>query len=693
VTLQSKMKQAMLMLFLVLSGMFADVSNANMIAQDSQQTAPTSSQKLFPTENVTARRIIMMLFGVAFLLLFANQFKIQSPILETLYVGVLVVTSLSLVAIVGVQLGLPDPQFQPRVNTYALYALAGVLLLEFVILLIRLKRSSMSPKSIIAWIFSIIAQFVFLSFAALLHALFAIWVKYRLIRSGSIVASKSTESVHAWSGLQAKHPEELEASAIPTQFYSQLGRKNLGIAMAGDGIIAPIFHSGALMVLENNGFMSNVRFISAVSSGAWFSSVYSFHSDDDMLGTYLEPSTLEFEQLATSSGNGNFDAALGTWPNIYETYFGALLDRANSPNNLNPWGEAVARSLLSPFGLADKALNSTLQQADKPFPIFTASIKVDSEYAPFEFTPWYSGVLRHAADHVAGFIETTSFNSAFPANLTVPLDGLINAEPETPFSLADLVGLTSSPLAQKYGDAVDATLSKISNGHIKSDKFEYNYWSPRFGALASDKLEFTDGSFVDGLGVLALLRRKVQAILILYPASTDVTMNTDQNIARLFGLRGEANNLAVDARTQVFEAKHYAELLTGLKDRKNHTQSYVFSQRCNVLSNDYAGVVGDFTVDLMWVINAQIPTFEALLPSSTKSALNAQRAQDGILGPEMKIENFLDHNLILTSQFISGFPYVPAVCMTSPEMVTLLKQQTAWVVNEAQDSLQLLLSP
>jgi len=328
----------------------------------------------------------------------------------------------------------------------------------------------------------------------------------------------------------------------------------------------------------------------------------------------------------------------------------------------------------------------------KPFPIFTASLALNQTNVPFEFTPWYSGVARTYEDDVAGFIETTAFNSLPPSGLTAPVDGMVGVLPGTPMSLTELMGLSTTRLTDGIQSLVEKTLTKLSGGKIGIDtSHTFNYWSPRYGALSSgESFQFSDGSYVDGLGVHSLLRRQVQKILVLYPASSDVTTSVDTKIARLFGRSGSADGIdagKINANAKVFSSGDYDTLMNGLSEQKAAGLPYTFRQKCTVLPNAFVGIKGNATVELFWIINSQVKAFENLLPNSTVSALKSQRDTSGPLGAEMIVENFLGDNSFLASNYLTDFPYLPTVTVASPQMVALLKQQTAWIVTNSSDAL------
>ncbi len=376
-------------------------------------------------------------------------------------------------------------------------------------------------------------------------------------------------------------------------------RDSFGIAFSGGGTRAASAALGELRALKVLGWLEQARYITAVSGGAWaavpFTFLPSHFTDGQFLGPYIPPSELD-EKLVRSASRGSFAQAIATAPipGLYlsrvlwrydETYSRAIGKKILRDFDLYQ-GEDSTRDcegpprffaahaaqrdrlisnaktrrpiydrwkcLCSPSQHADDQLCADeflLPAADRPFLIAGATFlekkrRVDaSHFHPVELTPLYSGIRKSFEfEHKGrtftfggGFIESVAYDSISRTPLpgTNEVDVCFKRPWPSPyryrFTLADMMGSTgAAPVAIFRGLGIDTLgFPEFYHRPIGTD------------GVTAKAAEFAhgDGEHIDNLGLLPLLARKVQKILVFSNTQTEFKVAPDGELTMSSDIR------------------------------------------------------------------------------------------------------------------------------------------------------------
>jgi len=126
---------------------------------------------------------------------------------------------------------------------------------------------------------------------------------------------------------------------------------SIGISVSGGGSRSMICAIGGFRALQNSSIVDEVDFLSSVSGGSWFSSIYMFatkYDADTLLGDEIYPEELTLSFLS-SQEPGKIGDTLETKSNEVAL---KLIAEGTPLNKL--WQYSIAEIFLSPFDLNDK---------------------------------------------------------------------------------------------------------------------------------------------------------------------------------------------------------------------------------------------------------------------------------------------------------------------------------------------------
>jgi hypothetical protein len=333
--------------------------------------------------------------------------------------------------------------------------------------------------------------------------------------------------------------------------------KSLGIAFSGGGTRSAACTIGYLKALKETTLLDHVEYISAVSGGAWAAIPFTFlqedFDDDVFFGKYLPQKMLsenEMQRIHSHSFQKVIANSAGTWKYL--------------KNILKGEGDEVfARTLgeifLKPYKLFDKNKfftwdEQTFKEAQKinsgfteekfyfakknrPYLIVGGTI-LDHEWFSktkkyqIEYTPYYSGVRRYIPGNEpigGGYINSFAYDSKNPKKEEkegkegkVSIGGLLRRNGK--FSLCDMMAST--------GAAPQEILEKFM---IREAGFpEFRHWSviPEKKGYYEDESVFShsDGGHLENLGIMPLLARKVDNIIVFINSKTPFNFNEDKEI-------------------------------------------------------------------------------------------------------------------------------------------------------------------
>ena len=512
---------------------------------------------------------------------------------------------------------------------------------------------------------------------------------------------------------------------FPEQTANLPATPNTGVCFSGGGTRALASALGQLRGLTGLGLMGNVRYISCVSGGSWAAAPYTYYAsgpanDSEFLGPITSPQNINMAGLATLP-----QTCLGY--TATQTLSGAIVagKLLGVPDD-QLWIFAVGVNYFFPFGLfpypnpayfsLDAATvadihkrNSSLSgatfytvrtDAPRPYLIVNSCILGPASLAPywieslviFEYTPLYVGspysleVTYHddfgpPQNRLVGggFIEPFAMGSSAP--VAPPSGGLANVgSPPGPFSLVDASGTSSSAFVGE----IEELTSAISP--------QQPYWPvTNSGGEPTEVYAFGDGGLLENLGLISLLLRQVETIVVFINTETKLSLSyvptspptgtdIDSDTPPLFGYGTGAM-----ANNQVFAQSDFVTLVQNLQNAKKAGGAVMTTITHTVLENKWWGLAGGFKVTICWVYLDRAANWESQIGDLDVQAAIVAGNQVPPSGPFRYFPNYLT---------IDEDPGVlPSLVSLTKEQVNLLADLTCWEVTENADTFKALLAP
>jgi hypothetical protein len=437
---------------------------------------------------------------------------------------------------------------------------------------------------------------------------------------------------------------------------------NTGVCFSGGGARSHAATVGQLRGLTHLGLVGNIRYISCVSGSSWPCVPYTYYAgpadDSVLLGAVVQPEQLTIDALR------RIDDLCLLRPATQD--FQATLIRiaerlASPPDRL--WIETVGETFLAPYGLFDPARPSSFSLSEataeairrnnpslaaltfhtvrsdvaRPFLVMTSCIVwpdnlLEPEHlVSCEYTPLYVGspLLQTLTSSVldvtrtrvvgGGFIEPFAVGSAPPDAAPDAYGRVPVALPKRLFTLADASGTSSSAYSALL-DHLDCTLL---SPHVSC-------WPiGGTGRPTAEDFVFADGGSLENTAILALLRRKVERLVVFVntcvalsvdydpgcpPGPTDL----DASFAQLFGQPG-----ATRSPNQVFSQEDFAAVVRVLQDAKRTGNAAMATTELDVQANAWWGIDGGWRVQVSWVYNDRVASWESRLPADLRALIDA----------------------------------------------------------------------
>ena len=479
-----------------------------------------------------------------------------------------------------------------------------------------------------------------------------------------------------------------------------------GVCFSGGGTRSLAATAGQLRGLTATGLIADVGYLACVSGSAWAAVPYTWHAagardDQELLGPLVAPDSLRLRGLeALPEGRLDRPATGG-----FERHLAAAIGDPDLPRD-RVWTRAVGATYLAPFGLFDTAapawftsdagaaaaiaavnphlagtpVHTVHRRAWRPHLVINACLvwppppagsTGEWQRAGFEFTPLGAGApcrseLRapSGASCAAGggYLQPFAFGCPAPANGPDREGRVRIVPPARPFTLADAAGAAS---ASSFHPAGAAFVPRAPHWPV--------------GATAGPPartLAFADGGDVENFGLIALLRRRVERIVVFVntlhplaetvrPAAAAGAAGIDPYIPPLFGFPS-----AKCPHNQVFPRAAFGGVVAALRAAQRRGRGVVAATRLAVQPNAWWGVAGGWDATICWVYNERAPAWEALLDPEIRRAIEAGQPP-GEAGP------------------VANFPFYRTegqnpgclVRLTAPQ-VNLLAELSCWTVVE-----------
>ncbi len=459
-------------------------------------------------------------------------------------------------------------------------------------------------------------------------------------------------------------------------------KRKIGICFSGGGTRSATCTHGQLRALKELGVLERVGYISCVSGGAWAAVPYTFlaehYEESHFFGSQIDPEFLAYDvldqinqrnYLYTVSRSGLVDDLLkhalrGAGD---ESYSRALGEVFLEPFDLNSKRRFFAHSTNQVMDAVSRNPNMTDQDfyvagRDRPFLIAGGTLlRPGNEDYLFEMTPWYSGIRNLYASGGSnnlpiggGYIESFALDSDSPdeaddATVTVRV-----AKKRYRFTLSDMLGTTGAAPAEK--------LDQIGLDFIGMPEFKH--WPLKnIGQVKAKEYEFGDGGNLENLGILPLLSRNVEKIIV-FVNTQKADIRKNGGINSLF--RAGVNQVFEESRLDILH-KQLEECLAG-REPVVGRGSYVTVQ------NDHHRIPAGHRVEVLWVYNHRYLSWIDQLPSGTQADLKTGRA----------LANF--------PHYATFFENPPKVIDLDRVQINLLNQMSSASVLASKDLIEGLLS-
>jgi hypothetical protein len=474
----------------------------------------------------------------------------------------------------------------------------------------------------------------------------------------------------------------------------------VGVCFSGGGSRSLSCTMGQLRGLKYLGLLDEVFFISSVSGGTWASASFTYlptqYDDDDFLGlpvadpgnlTYWNwnPQHPEYALDYLSPNNlGHVPPSLGIFNDLkailklkdtygYENHdlwqglIGSMiLSRWNLWNPDDNGFPTNYYSFTSSYlnwkgGILDrnkqlKASQFYCVERQRPFYVMNGCIISNppvegAQLLYFESTGvglgvrnYFQGIGPGGRDIGGGLIQPFAMGSEWIKDIS-PQYASVSA-PSRPFSLSDMVSISSAAFAQTIQDEFP-----ILDGLIPT----YPYWPVEGRSLSKNSVynyEFADGGSLENTGITSLLCRNLPNIIAFVNGYAPLTKDDygeivmDSQIPLLFGIQPSVTSLRYNEPkrkavpnddvtfTKVFDSSRYQELAEGLYAANNspYNGTAMYMQTLTVLPNANFGIEGGYDVRVLWVYNTWVHAWYELLSDEVAAYAEAQRLAEGFPG-------------------------------------------------------------
>jgi hypothetical protein len=531
---------------------------------------------------------------------------------------------------------------------------------------------------------------------------------------------------------------------IPSDDYKQAGdamfpetpvlrdRLDLGITFSGGGTRSASASLGQLRGLERLGWLQHVKYVSAISGGAWAAIPFTYarSSLDDFLGPYVPPDTLTVD-MVKGPALGELGVAIAKSSLLSGSLregFAGFLDFRNGqqdiPNQLLTQVVSLSNRLRREGGRPDKtyarllgdvfidplvgkgssgelfswdgdslaemrALNPgklgafVLAHARRPFLIASGSmVSARRDYVnpllmPIEYTPMYVGVRQRFGRFGGGYVwpwayDPAGIGSVVPdANTPGRVDVEVQARPDRAFTLADVAASTGAAPEVPIINAFGLQGALRDKILIAESYFpHFNHYVVNGGQAALvGGIAHADGGSIDNLGIMPLLARHVHNIVVFNNTVTPHVEDNSEMEALFTG--GEAASVSTDARgSQVFDSRLWNGVWTSLAElREQHKPQVYCASNWTVLPNERFNIRGYTGLNICFVYNASADDWETALAPPVRELIVGKHPKPGT----GKLDNF--------PYFKTFEQNVPHVIQFTSAQVNLLSSLTAWIVS------------
>lgn len=437
-------------------------------------------------------------------------------------------------------------------------------------------------------------------------------------------------------------------------------RPSVGLCFSGGGTRSLSACWGYYRGLTELGLMDNVRVITSVSGGTWASFIYTYYcagasNDVELLGPSTAPQDITMKGLRRDLPR----CAMG-WV-ATQSVRDVLLEEAPCDPADELWDRAIGTVILGPFGLYHPDHPRTISldgetvkeiigrqpegsdlcaddfvtaRKGRPFLVSNASllaprpigtVKSESPVVQ-EYTPLYVGspqplsVTYHPrkGDAVVrkvggGYVEPFAAGGEGPA--TIGDSDLVELQaPTRPFTTSFMVGTSSAAPAGALEEL--PAFKKLRNLDPQAP-----YWPVRRGDVpATETWEFGDGGVLDNYGIISMVLRGLETIVVFNntetplnldydPTTTPTSKDIDSYLPPLFGIEDPSTGTFTQ-NNRVFTKKDYVTVVKALQEAKRKGGATIAVTELTTCHNPWWGVKEGQAVRICWVYLDRVPQWE-----------------------------------------------------------------------------------
>lgn len=481
------------------------------------------------------------------------------------------------------------------------------------------------------------------------------------------------------------------------------GRSRFGIAFSGGGTRSSSATLGQLRGLKASGLLDEAGYVSAVSGGGWAATPWVYlpesYNEDDFLGVAKEPAELTTLDFLEAPEGSLVEAIRRAYllPELFEEAIKGAGDETA--------GRAVGNLFLEPFGLDDlgrfpgfhreAALATVAANArrpdspyhlvpedfytvreGRPYLLLSSTItridneRVDLRRLPCELTPLYCGVRRlfegaglEGAPIGGGYVETIGFDSRRPMAAIGDRYLVQLGASRFRLTLSDMLGATGALLRE----VVDFT------GFNFLGLPEFRHWPiVEPGSIEEREYGFGDGALLENLGLMPLLARQVENIIVFINSETPLGVDApagersiDKSLEPLFRPTFNQDVLRQDTDelfdlNVVFRGEDFDEMVAAFKTCQAQGEPIVHYGYHQVKENRHYGI-RPYEARIVWVYSGEVRAFSDQLKSETREIFSR---------PEMK----------RFPHFRTSFENLPQPIQLESDQINAMAHLSCWSV-------------
>ncbi|MEI7995486.1 MAG: hypothetical protein WCH01_11350 [Methylococcaceae bacterium] len=237
-----------------------------------------------------------------------------------------------------------------------------------------------------------------------------------------------------------------------------------------------------------------------------------------------------------------------------------------------------------------------VQHQDRPF-LIIGGVLIEpwkggdpNNLYPLEMTPLYTGIRKFQTTASGrqiggGYVESFAYDS-IPPSKELKTDGTLNqftiGRNKHRFTLWDVIGTS--------GAAPEIALDKYNIENLGFPEFRSWPVIPNQIVSFKDDVHHGDGGFLDNFGLMPLLVRQVENILVFVNTATafdaengDGVVDEKDIVDDVFGYFGQMPKLY--PKNRVFEEKEFNNLYEAYKKNKQQGNPLVYCQKYSIMDN------------------------------------------------------------------------------------------------------------